>query len=86
MTSRLQAIRQAIDRAGHPALFFVDSVSGLGSIDLRHDEWGIDVTLAGSQKGTDASAGPELQRTLSAKALAASENLPDAPIHTGPGR
>ena len=50
-TTRLPAIRTAIDRAGHPALLIVDSVSGLASIDLRHDDWGIDVTLAGSQKG-----------------------------------
>jgi alanine-glyoxylate transaminase/serine-glyoxylate transaminase/serine-pyruvate transaminase len=51
VTSRLPAIRAALDRAGHPALLLVDAVSSLGSIDLRHDEWRIDVTLAGSQKG-----------------------------------
>ena len=51
VTSRLPQIRRAIDRAGHPALLLVDAVSSLGSIDLRHDEWGLDVTLAGSQKG-----------------------------------
>ena len=50
-TSRLAEIRRAIDRAKHPALFFVDAVSSLASIDLRHDEWGIDVVVAGSQKG-----------------------------------
>jgi alanine-glyoxylate transaminase/serine-glyoxylate transaminase/serine-pyruvate transaminase len=72
VTSRLQAVRQAIDRAGHPALFFVDSVSGLGSIDLRHDEWGIDVTLAGSQKGLMLPPGLSFN-ALSAKALAASK-------------
>lgn len=50
-TSRLADIRRAIDAVGHPALFLVDAVSSLGSVDLRHDEWGIDVTLSGSQKG-----------------------------------
>ena len=72
VTTRLPAVRQAIDRAGHPALFFVDSVSGLGSIDLRHDEWGIDVTLAGSQKGLMLPPGLSFN-ALSAKALAASK-------------
>jgi alanine-glyoxylate transaminase/serine-glyoxylate transaminase/serine-pyruvate transaminase len=72
VTSRLPAVRQAIDRAGHPALFFVDSVSGLGSIDLRHDEWGIDVTLAGSQKGLMLPPGLSFN-AFSAKALAASK-------------
>ena len=51
LLSDLAAIRKAIDSCNHPALFMVDSVSGLGSADLRHDEWGIDVTVAGSQKG-----------------------------------
>jgi alanine-glyoxylate transaminase / serine-glyoxylate transaminase / serine-pyruvate transaminase len=51
VTSRLPEIRRAIDAAGHPALLLVDAVSSLGSIDVRHDEWGLDVTLAGSQKG-----------------------------------
>lgn len=51
VTSRLREIREAMDAAGHPALLLVDAVSSLGSIDLRHDEWGIDVTLSGSQKG-----------------------------------
>lgn len=49
--TRIPEIRAAIDAVGHPALFFVDAVSSLASIDLRHDEWGIDVTVAGSQKG-----------------------------------
>lgn len=51
LLSDLKAIRKAIDDAGHPALYLVDTVSGIGSTDLRHDEWGIDVTVAGSQKG-----------------------------------
>jgi len=50
-TSRLSEIRQAIDAAKHPALYFVDTISGLASADLRFDEWGIDVAIAGSQKG-----------------------------------
>jgi alanine-glyoxylate transaminase/serine-glyoxylate transaminase/serine-pyruvate transaminase len=72
VTSRLPAIRQAIDRAGHPALLLVDSVSGVGSIDLRHDEWGIDVTLSGSQKGLMLPPGLSFN-AVSAKALAASK-------------
>jgi alanine-glyoxylate transaminase / serine-glyoxylate transaminase / serine-pyruvate transaminase len=51
VTTRLPEIRAAMDRAGHPALLLVDAVSSLGSIDLRFDEWRIDVALAGSQKG-----------------------------------
>jgi alanine-glyoxylate transaminase/serine-glyoxylate transaminase/serine-pyruvate transaminase len=50
-TSRIGAIRKAIDAAKHPALFMVDTISSLASIDYRHDEWGVDVTVAGSQKG-----------------------------------
>jgi alanine-glyoxylate transaminase/serine-glyoxylate transaminase/serine-pyruvate transaminase len=49
--SRIGAIRRAIDAAGHPALYLVDTISSLASIDYRHDEWGVDVTVAGSQKG-----------------------------------
>src|SRR3954471_4115031 len=49
--SRVGAIRKAIDAAGHPALYMVDTISSLASIDYRHDEWGVDVTVAGSQKG-----------------------------------
>ena len=51
VTSRIAEIRAAIDRVRHPALFMVDTVSGLASIDFRHDEWGIDVSVSGSQKG-----------------------------------
>ncbi len=50
-TSRIPLIRKAIDAANHPALLLVDTISSLGSIDYRHDEWGVDVTIAGSQKG-----------------------------------
>jgi len=49
--SDIAAVRKAMDAADHPALLLVDSISGLGSADLRHDEWGIDVTIGGSQKG-----------------------------------
>ena len=51
VTRRIAEVRAAIDRVRHPALFMVDTVSGLGSIDFRHDEWGIDVSVSGSQKG-----------------------------------
>jgi alanine-glyoxylate transaminase/serine-glyoxylate transaminase/serine-pyruvate transaminase len=51
VTSRIKAVRDAIDAVGHPALFMVDTVSSLGSIDYRHDEWKVDVTVGGSQKG-----------------------------------
>jgi alanine-glyoxylate transaminase/serine-glyoxylate transaminase/serine-pyruvate transaminase len=72
-TSRLAEIRRAIDRVGHPALFFVDAVSSLASIELRQDEWGIDVTVAGSQKGLMLPPGMSFN-AVSAKALAASEH------------
>ena len=49
-TSRIALIRKAMDAANHPALLLVDTISSLGSIDYRHDEWGVDVTIAGSQK------------------------------------
>ena len=49
--SRIPEIREAIDRAGHPALFIADTISSLASIDYRHDEWGVDVTVGCSQKG-----------------------------------
>jgi alanine-glyoxylate transaminase / serine-glyoxylate transaminase / serine-pyruvate transaminase len=51
VASRIPEIRAAIDRAKHPALLMVDTISSLASIDYRHDEWGVDVTVAGSQKG-----------------------------------
>ena len=51
VTSRIPEIRRAIDAAGHPALLLVDTISSLGSVDVRHDEWGVDVTVSGSQKG-----------------------------------
>ncbi len=51
VTSDIHAVRRAIDAAKHPALLLVDSISGLASADYRHDEWGVDVTISGSQKG-----------------------------------
>jgi alanine-glyoxylate transaminase/serine-glyoxylate transaminase/serine-pyruvate transaminase len=51
VVSDIPAVRLAIDRAHHPALLLVDTISSLASIDYRHDEWGVDVTVAGSQKG-----------------------------------
>lgn len=51
VTSDIAAVRKAIDAAGHPALLMVDTISGLASADYRHDEWSVDVTVSGSQKG-----------------------------------
>ncbi|MBK7061079.1 MAG: aminotransferase class V-fold PLP-dependent enzyme [Rubrivivax sp.] len=51
VTSDIAAVRRAIDAAGHPALLMVDTISGLASADYRHDEWGVDVAISGSQKG-----------------------------------
>ena len=62
VTSRIPEIRAAIDAAGHDALLLVDVISSLGSIDYRHEEWGVDVTVGGSQKGLMLPAGPRLQR------------------------
>jgi alanine-glyoxylate transaminase/serine-glyoxylate transaminase/serine-pyruvate transaminase len=69
-TSRIGEVRKAIDRAGHPALFMVDTISSLASIDYRHDEWGVDVTVAGSQKGLMLPPGLSFN-AVSEKALAA---------------
>ena len=73
VTSRIAEIRGAIDRAGHPALFMVDTISSLGSIDYRHDEWGVDVTVACSQKGLMLPPGLGFN-AISDKALAASKS------------
>ncbi len=70
-TSRISEIRKALDRTGHPALLLVDAVSSLGSMDLRHDEWGIDVTVSGSQKGLMLPPGLGFN-AISEKAIAAS--------------
>ena len=73
VTSRVGEIRKAIDRAGHPALFMVDTISSLGSIDYRHDEWGVDVTVGCSQKGLMLPPGLGFN-AISAKALAAAKS------------
>ena len=73
VTSRIAAIRKAMDAAGHPALLLVDTISSLSSIDYRHDEWGVDVTVAGSQKGLMLPPGLSFN-ALSEKALAASRS------------
>ena len=70
VTSRIPEVRKAIDRAKHPALFMVDTISSLASIDYRHDEWGVDVTVAGSQKGLMLPPGLSFN-AASDKALAA---------------
>jgi alanine-glyoxylate transaminase / serine-glyoxylate transaminase / serine-pyruvate transaminase len=71
--SPIAEIRQAIDRAGHPALFLVDTISSLASTDYRHDEWGVDVTVGGAQKGLMLPPGMSFN-ALSDKAMAASKN------------
>src|SRR6266705_3122111 len=73
VTSRIAAIRRAIDAARHPALYMVDTISSLASIDYRHDEWGVDVTVAGSQKGLMLPPGLSFN-CISPKALAASKS------------
>ena len=71
VTSDIAAVRRAIDAAGHPALLMVDTISGLASADYRHDEWGVDVTVSGSQKGLMLPPGIGFN-ALSPKALEAS--------------
>ena len=73
VTSRLAEVRQAIDAARHPALYMVDTISSLASIDYRHDEWGVDVTVAGSQKGLMLPPGLSFN-CISPKALEASKS------------
>ncbi|MGH3366852.1 MAG: pyridoxal-phosphate-dependent aminotransferase family protein, partial [Nocardioidaceae bacterium] len=70
VVSRIPEIRAAMDAAGHPALLLVDTISSLASIDFRHDEWGVDVTVAGSQKGLMLPPGLGFN-AVSEKALAA---------------
>jgi alanine-glyoxylate transaminase / serine-glyoxylate transaminase / serine-pyruvate transaminase len=72
VVSRISEIRKAIEAAKHPALFMVDTISSLASIDYRHDEWGVDVTVAGSQKGLMLPPGLSFN-CVSPKALAASK-------------
>lgn len=72
VTSRIAEVRKAIDRAKHPALFMVDTISSLASMDYRHDDWAVDVTVAGSQKGLMLPPGLSFN-AISEKALAASK-------------
>ena len=71
--SPIDEIRKAIDAAGHPALLMVDTISSLASTDYRHDEWGVDVTVGGAQKGLMLPPGMSFN-AVSDKALAASKN------------
>jgi len=73
VTTRIPLVRKAIDNAKHPALLLVDTISSLGSIDYRHDEWGVDVTVGGSQKGLMLPPGLSFN-AVSEKALAASKS------------
>jgi alanine-glyoxylate transaminase / serine-glyoxylate transaminase / serine-pyruvate transaminase len=73
VTSDILAVRRAIDAAGHPALLMVDSISGLACADYRHDEWGVDVTISGSQKGLMLPPGISFN-ALSPRALEASKS------------
>ena len=79
VTSRVGAVRQAMNRARHPALLLVDTISSLASVDFRHDEWEVDVTIGGSQKGLMLPPGLGFN-AVSEKALAASKSarLPKA--------
>ncbi|MEM9222662.1 MAG: aminotransferase class V-fold PLP-dependent enzyme [Pseudomonadota bacterium] len=70
--SPIGAVRKAIDAAGHPALFMVDTISGLASVPYEHDAWGVDVTVSGSQKGLMLPPGLSFN-AISAKALQASK-------------
>ncbi|SFT01246.1 pyridoxal-phosphate-dependent aminotransferase family protein [Saccharopolyspora flava] len=73
VVSDIPAVRAAIDAAGHPALLLVDTISSLGSMDYRHDEWGVDVTISCSQKGLMLPPGIGLN-VISAKALLAAQS------------
>ena len=72
-TTRIDEVRKAIDAAGHPALFMVDTISSLASIDYRHDEWAVDVTVGGSQKGLMLPPGLSFN-AVGKKALAVSKS------------
>lgn len=73
VASDIAAVRRAIDQAKHPALLLVDTISSLGSIDYRHDEWGVDVTVGGSQKGLMLPPGLSFN-AISAKARKAAQD------------
>ena len=73
VTSHIAAVRAAMERTAHPALLMVDTISSLASMDYRHDEWGVDVTVAGSQKGLMLPPGLSFN-AVSDKALKASQS------------
>lgn len=79
VTSNIAAVRKAIDAANHPALLMVDTISSLGSVAFEHDAWGVDITIAGSQKGLMLPPGIAFN-AISDKAIAASKtaSLPKA--------
>jgi alanine-glyoxylate transaminase / serine-glyoxylate transaminase / serine-pyruvate transaminase len=77
--SDILGVRRALDRTHHPALLMVDTISSLGSLDYRHDEWGVDVTIAGSQKGLMLPPGLSFNAVSEkARAAAKSAQLPKA--------
>ena len=75
VTSRIGEIRKAMDNANHPALLFVDTISSLGSIDYKHEEWKVDVTVGGSQKGLLLPPGLSFN-AISSKASPGGNNKP----------
>jgi alanine-glyoxylate transaminase/serine-glyoxylate transaminase/serine-pyruvate transaminase len=83
--SNIAAIRHTLDDSTHPALLLVDTISSLASVDYRHDEWGVDVTVAGSQKGLMLPPGLSFN-AISAKALQAAQQatLPHSYWDWGP--
>tara|TARA_Y100000991_G_scaffold213856_1_gene200321 strand:+ start:367 stop:1539 length:1173 start_codon:yes stop_codon:yes gene_type:complete len=85
VTSRIGEIRKSMDNANHPALLFVDTISSLGSIDYKHEEWKVDVTVGGSQKGLLLPPGLSFN-AISSKALNAykNSNLPKSYWDWGP--
>ena len=85
VTSRIGEIRKAMDNAKHPALLFVDTISSIGSIDYRHEEWKVDVTVGGSQKGLLLPPGLSFN-AISSKALSSykTSELPKSYWDWGP--
>ena len=82
--SPIEPIRKAINSAGHPALFMVDTISSLASTHYRHDEWGVSLTtVGGAQKGLMLPPGMSFN-AISDKALAASKTS-KLPSRSGPG-
>ena len=79
-TSRIDEVRRAMDAARHPALLMVDTISSLASIDYRHDEWGVDVTVAGSQKGLMLPPGLSFNAISDARAEGGGDRAPAAQL------